>query len=113
VTVITSSAANLPNHFTKNFIYRGEKMLNSITLIAALATLGCFSVAGAEPVTSTAVLKDVQCRQSACTTKCDAKGEKCLINCNDKQTGNSDCKKSFYRVSPFGVLEVARKQRAP
>jgi hypothetical protein len=88
-------------------------MPNSITPIAALATLGCFSVAWAEPVTSTAILKDVQCRQSACTTKCDAKGEKCLINCDDKQTGNDKCKNSFYRVSPFGVLEVTGKQRTP
>ena len=86
-------------------------MPNSITPILALATLGCFSLARAETVTSTAILKDVQCRQSACTTKCDAKGERCLVTCNDSEKGNN-CKKSFYRVSPFGVLEVPR-QKSP
>ena len=80
-------------------------MPNSITLIVALATLGCFSVGSrAELIKSTAILKDVQCRQSVCTTKCDAKGERCLVTCDDKQTDT--CKKSFYRVSPFGVLQV-------
>ena len=80
-------------------------MPNSMTLIVALATLGCFSVGSrAESTKSTAILKDVQCRQSVCTTKCDAKGERCLVTCDDKQTDT--CKKSFYRVSPFGVLQV-------
>ena len=88
-------------------------MPNPITLIVALATVLCFSIGtNAEPVTSKAILKDVQCRQSACATKCDAKGEKCLVSCDDKQTG-SECKKSFYRVSPFGVLEVTPQRRSP
>ena len=88
-------------------------MPNSITLIVALATLPCFSIGTcAEPVTSKAILKDVQCRQSACATKCDAKGEKCLVTCDDKQTGDK-CKNGFYRVSPFGVLEVRPQQKSP
>ena len=89
-------------------------MPNPITLLVALATLAWFSIETcADPVTSKAILKDVQCRQSACATKCDAKGEKCLVTCDDKQTGNDKCKKSFYRVSPFGVLEVTRQQKSP
>jgi hypothetical protein len=88
-------------------------MPNSIALIVALAALWCFSVVTwAESVTSIAILKDVQCRQSVCKTKCDAKGEKCLVSCDDKQTG-SQCKKSFYRVSPFGVLEVTPQRGSP
>ena len=88
-------------------------MANSIKLMVALATLECFSVVTrAEPLTSTAIIKDVQCRQSACTTKCDAKGEKCLVTGDDKSTANNKCKKSFYRVSPFGVLEVTPQQRS-
>ena len=81
-------------------------MPKSFTLIVALATLAVFSVVTwAKSITPTAMPKDAQCRQSACTTKCDAKGEKCLVTCDDKQTSNN-CSKSFYRVSPFGVLEV-------
>jgi hypothetical protein len=88
-------------------------MPNSVALIVALATLGWFSVVTcAEPVTSKAILKDTQCRQSACATKCDAKGEKCLVTCDDKQTGDK-CKNGFYRVSPFGVLEVRPQQKSP
>ena len=88
-------------------------MPNSITLIVALATLGCLSTEiRAEPPTSKAILKDVQCRQSVCATKCDAKGEKCLVTCDDKRMGNK-CKKNFYRVSPFGVLEVTPQQKSP
>jgi len=79
-------------------------MLKFITLMVTPVTLGCFSIATwAEPVTSTATLK-AQCPQSVCTTKCDAKGEKCLITCDDKKTGNN-CVKSSYRT-PGGVLEV-------
>ena len=78
-------------------------MHQSIAL--ALATLGCSSLATwAQPATSTATSKDAQCRQSVCTTKCDAKGEKCLVTCDDKKTGNN-CGKSSYRF-PWGVLEV-------
>jgi hypothetical protein len=56
-------------------------MLKSITLMVALATLGCLSLATwAKPVTP----KDAQCSQSVCTTKCDAKNEKCLVTCDDK-----------------------------
>ena len=88
-------------------------MPNSITLIVAFATLEFFSTGTrAESLTSKAILKDVQCRQSVCATKCDTKGEKCLVTCDDKQTGNK-CKKSFYRVSPFGVLEVTPQQKSP
>jgi hypothetical protein len=88
-------------------------MPNPITMIVAIATLACFSIGVcAEPVTSKATLKDVQCRQSACATKCDAKGEKCLVTCDDKQTDNK-CKKSFYRVSPLGVLEVKPQRGSP
>src|SRR5262249_20288569 len=79
-------------------------MLKSITLMVAPITLACFSIATwAEPLASTATLK-AQCRQSMCTTKCDAKGEKCLITCDDKKTGNN-CGKSSFRT-PGGVLEV-------
>ena len=89
-------------------------MPNPITPILALATMACFSIGTyAEPVTSKAILKDGQCRQSACATKCDAKGEKCLVTCDDKQPGNDKCKKGFYHVSPFGVLEVTRQQKSP
>ena len=78
-------------------------MHQSIAL--ALATLGCSSLATwAQPATSTATSKDAQCRQSVCTTKCDAKGEKCLITCDDRKTGNN-CGKSSYRI-PWAVLEV-------
>ena len=88
-------------------------MPSLITLIVAFATLGCFSTGTrAEPLTSKAALKDVQCRQSVCATKCDAKGEKCLVTCDDKQTSDK-CKKSFYRVSPLGVLEVKPRRGTP
>jgi len=73
---------------------------------------GGSAAAWAQSTKSAAVLRDVQCRQNVCTTKCDAKGEKCLVSCDDKQVSN-DCKKSFYRVSPFGVLEVAPQRKSP
>src|SRR5262245_14199831 len=80
-------------------------MRKSIALTVSLATLGCSSLATrAEPAASIATSKDAQCRQSVCTTKCDAKGEKCLITCDDKKTGNN-CGKSSYRI-PWAVLEV-------
>jgi len=107
VTAITSQAVNLPNDNKK--FYPGRNMPKPIALLVALATLTWFSIeTRAEPVTSKTILKDAQCRQSACATKCDAKGEKCLVTCDDKQASNDKCKKSFYRVSPFGVLEVTR-----
>ena len=87
-------------------------MHNSTVLILALTMLWSISVtARGETSASTATLKDVQCRQNACTTKCDAKGEKCLVSCSDNQT-NSNCKKSFYRASPYGVLEVSPQQKS-
>ena len=78
-------------------------MPKSFTLIVALATLAVFSVVTwAKSIAPTAMPKDAQCRQSACTT-CDAKGKKCLVTCDDKQTSNN-CSKSFYRVSLDGRL---------
>ena len=87
-------------------------MSKSFASIVMLAVLGWVSVAWAKPPTSTATPKDVQCRQSACTTKCDVKGEKCLVTCEDKNAGNN-CKNSFYSVSPFGVLEVVPQRGSP
>jgi hypothetical protein len=83
-------------------------MRKSIAVIAALATLGCFSVATwAKPVTSTTTSQNAsaQCRQSVCTTKCDDKREKCSITCNDNEKGDN-CGKTLFHLSPWGVLEV-------
>jgi hypothetical protein len=94
-------------------LHRGRKMLKSITLMLAIATLGCFSVAiWAKPIASTTTAKDAQCNQNVCTTKCDAKNEKCSITCEDKAAGNN-CGKDFKHVTPFGVLEVTPKRGAP
>jgi|GEM_PF-1641846 hypothetical protein len=88
-------------------------MLKSITLMVALATLGCFSLATwAKPVTSAVPPKDAQCSQSVCTTKCDAKNEKCLVTCDDKAASNN-CTKKFNHVTPYGVLEVTPKRGSP
>ena len=84
----------------------GEKMQKTIKLIVPFTVVGCIStVAWPQSVTSSAALKDVQCRQSVCTTNCDGKGEKCLVTCDDKKP-SGNCAKSFYRASPYGVLEV-------
>jgi hypothetical protein len=84
-------------------------MLKSITLMVALAALGCLSLATwAKPVTP----KDAQCSQSVCTTKCDAKNEKCLVTCDDKAASNNRTKK-FNHVTPYGVLEVTPKRGSP
>ena len=88
-------------------------MPNPITLIVAFATLGCFSIVTcAEPAYFESDSKGRSMPSSVCATKCDAKGEKCLVTCDDKQTGNK-CKNGFYRVSPFGVLEVRPQQKSP
>jgi hypothetical protein len=93
----------------QNKLSSGRKKLKSITLILALATP---AAEWAAPVTSpTTPLKDTQCTQSVCTTKCDAKNEKCRISCDDKAPGNN-CKKNFNHVSPYGVLDMTPK-RAP
>jgi hypothetical protein len=82
-------------------------------LIVAFTILsGTSSIVWAQTTKPSATLKDIQCRQSVCTTKCDVKGEKCLVSCDDKQA-NNNCKKSFYRASPFGVLEVAPQRKSP
>jgi len=87
-------------------------MPKSIILLLALTSFVSVSRAtwAAQSTTSAATLRDVQCRQNVCTTKCDAKGEKCLVTCDDKP-GSNNCKKSFYRASPSGVLEVAPQRR--
>jgi hypothetical protein len=88
-------------------------MLKSVTLMVALATLGCLSLATwAKPVISTATSKDTQCSQNVCTTKCNAKNEKCLVTCEDKAAGNN-CTKKFNHVTPYGVLEVIPKRASP
>jgi hypothetical protein len=81
--------ANVPTDYSIE-LHRGRKMLKSITLMLAIATLGCFSVAiWAKPIASTTTAKDAQCNQNVCTTKCDAKNEKCSITCEDKAAGNN------------------------
>src|SRR5262245_19366592 len=93
----------------------GREMLKSITLIVALATLGCVSLASwAKPVTtSTAISKDTLCSQSACTTKCDAKGGKCLVTCDDNKVTGNNCSRNFKHVTPYGELEVTPKRGSP
>jgi len=87
-------------------------MSKSFASIVMLAVLGCVSVAWGKSPIAAATPKDVQCPQSACTTKCDVKGEKCLVTCDEKRAGNN-CKESFYRISPFGVLEVTPQRGSP
>ena len=84
-------------------------MIRFIALLFGLATFGYFSQATwANPATSTSPLKEAQCDQSVCTKKCDAKGQRCLINCDGKATGNN-CTKNPKHVTPYGVLEVKTK----
>lgn len=82
-------------------------MVRFIALFMGLATLGYSLATWAKPIAPTATSKDAQCSQSVCTTKCDAKNEKCLIACDDKAASN--CKKNFNHVTPYGVLEVTPK----
>jgi hypothetical protein len=84
-------------------------MTRFIALLMGLATLGYFSATWAKPVTSTA--KDAQCNQSVCAKKCDTQGQKCLITCDDRATGN--CKVNLNHVTPFGALEVRPKRASP
>jgi len=88
-------------------------MIRFSSLFLGLATLLSFSLAtSANPVTSTAPLKETQCSQSVCTKNCDAKGQKCLISCDDKATGNN-CKKNLNHVTPYGVLDITPKRASP
>jgi hypothetical protein len=88
-------------------------MIRFIALFLGLATLGYFSPATwANPATSTAPLKEAQCKQSVCTKNCDAKGQKCLVTCDDKATGNN-CRKNLNHVTPYGVLEITPKRASP
>ena len=88
-------------------------MIRFSSLFVGHAMLVSFSFAtSANPVTSTAPLKEAQCSQSVCTKNCDAKGQKCLITCDDKATGNN-CKKNLTHTTPYGVLEVTPKRASP
>jgi len=88
-------------------------MIRFSSLFVGLATLVSLSLAtSANAVTSTAPLKEAQCSQSVCTKNCDAKGQKCLITCDDKAAGNN-CRKSLNHVTPYGVLEVTPKRASP
>jgi hypothetical protein len=87
-------------------------MTRFIALLMGLATLGYFSATWAKPVTATVPPKDAQCNQSVCAKKCDTQGQKCLITCDDKATGNN-CKANLNHVIPLGVLEVRPKRASP
>ena len=87
-------------------------MANPIILIAAVATLAFVSEAAwAKPATSNAAASKGSQASCGCKTKCDGRGERCLITCSPNEAGNCQGEtggpgRSFLRVSPAGVLEV-------
>jgi len=88
-------------------------MIRFSSLFVGHAMLVSLSLAtSANPVASTAPLKEAQCSRSVCTKNCDAKGQKCLITCDDKATGDK-CRKNFNHVTPYGVLELTPKRASP
>jgi hypothetical protein len=111
VTAITSPGRKYAYDYQNELSSGRKQMRRSIALlIVALAMLWCVSslATWAQSVTLPATSKDTQCRQSVCTTKCDANGKKCLITCDDRETGNN-CGKSVH-VTPYGSLEVMNQR---
>ena len=82
-----------------------------VVLTAVLAILA--SVADAAPPTHAASNGETNAPQTicGCITKCDGKGERCLITCNANdvsacQGDTGSLGRNYLRVSPTGVLEV-------
>lgn len=86
-------------------------MQKLVVLTVALAMLA--SVADAAPATPVASNGVTSTPETicGCKTKCDGRGERCLITCNANDAGacQGDTRslgRNYLRVSPTGVLEV-------
>jgi hypothetical protein len=82
-----------------------------LVLSVALATLAPVAkAASAAPIASNgaASAPNAIC---GCKSKCDGRGERCLITCNTNDAGSAcqgggKLRRNYLRVSPAGVLEV-------
>jgi hypothetical protein len=82
-----------------------------VVLTGALAMLS--PVADAAPGAPAASKEATSAPQTicGCKTKCDGKGERCLITCNANDAGacqgnTGNLGRNYLRVGPTGVLEV-------